>query len=98
MARGNPGRIASLVEPALVAWSMAPGDADASEPAPGLLARALLRQLECGTACGEAPPCLLGWASGGLGPQEAMRSEEHTSELQSRPHRVCRLLLEKKKK
>src|SRR3989442_6511990 len=31
----------------------------------------------------------------GLGPS---RSEEHTSELQSRPHLVCRLLLEKKKK
>src|SRR2546429_1770706 len=27
----------------------------------------------------------------------AMRSEEHTSELQSRLHLVCRLLLEKKK-
>src|SRR5690554_7711422 len=27
-----------------------------------------------------------------------MRSEEHTSELQSRPHLVCRLLLEKKKR
>src|SRR5690554_5986501 len=26
------------------------------------------------------------------------KSEEHTSELQSRPHLVCRLLLEKKKK
>src|SRR3989442_9003847 len=26
------------------------------------------------------------------------RSEEHTSELQSRPHLVCRLLLEKKKR
>src|SRR6266498_4662077 len=26
----------------------------------------------------------------------AARSEEHTSELQSRPHLVCRLLLEKK--
>src|SRR2546422_4902343 len=31
---------------------------------------------------------------GGLG----RRSEEHTSELQSRLHLVCRLLLEKKKK
>src|SRR5690554_7538733 len=29
---------------------------------------------------------------------ERVRSEEHTSELQSRPHLVCRLLLEKKKK
>src|SRR5689334_24475744 len=31
-----------------------------------------------------------------LGPQ--VRSEEHTSELQSQFHLVCRLLLEKKKK
>src|SRR2546422_6770014 len=29
---------------------------------------------------------------------ERLRSEEHTSELQSRLHLVCRLLLEKKKK
>src|SRR5947208_4961000 len=29
---------------------------------------------------------------------EAVRSEEHTSELQSPDHLVCRLLLEKKKK
>src|SRR5690554_891947 len=31
-------------------------------------------------------------------PYSIVRSEEHTSELQSRPHLVCRLLLEKKKK
>src|SRR5690554_7572679 len=31
-------------------------------------------------------------------PSRRSRSEEHTSELQSRPHLVCRLLLEKKKK
>src|SRR5690554_7659912 len=30
------------------------------------------------------------------GLSEEARSEEHTSELQSRPHLVCRLLLEKK--
>src|SRR2546422_5427737 len=30
-------------------------------------------------------------------PRVAFRSEEHTSELQSRLHLVCRLLLEKKK-
>src|SRR3984885_9841159 len=29
---------------------------------------------------------------------DARRSEEHTSELQSRPHLVCRLLLEKQRK
>src|SRR3712207_7675423 len=32
------------------------------------------------------------------GPQDRRRSEEHTSELQSRQYLVCRLLLEKKKK
>src|SRR5690554_7134765 len=31
-------------------------------------------------------------------PAVTSRSEEHTSELQSRPHLVCRLLLEKKKR
>src|SRR2546422_3418791 len=31
-------------------------------------------------------------------PEWSARSEEHTSELQSRLHLVCRLLLEKKKK
>src|SRR5690625_6021026 len=31
------------------------------------------------------------------GPVPELRSEEHTSELQSRGHLVCRLLLEKKK-
>src|SRR3989442_8617160 len=33
----------------------------------------------------------------GVAGSEEERSEEHTSELQSRPHLVCRLLLEKKK-
>src|SRR5690554_2452771 len=36
--------------------------------------------------------------SGTLVSEQMRRSEEHTSELQSRPHLVCRLLLEKKKK
>src|SRR5699024_11521069 len=39
--------------------------------------------------CSLAPPC--------NGPFKAPRSEEHTSELQSRFDLVCRLLLEKKK-
>src|SRR2546422_3169647 len=34
----------------------------------------------------------------GVGERGEKRSEEHTSELQSRLHLVCRLLLEKKKK
>src|SRR2546430_11021060 len=32
-----------------------------------------------------------------LGPGDVVRSEEHTSELQSQSNLVCRLLLEKKK-
>src|SRR3989442_4629547 len=44
-----------------------------------------------GPAPGGAPPRPRGRTRG------ASRSEEHTSELQSRPHLVCRLLLEKKK-
>src|SRR5207247_10995748 len=36
-------------------------------------------------------------AAGAVGRQPAARSEEHTSELQSRVDVVCRLLLEKKK-
>src|SRR3712207_7385576 len=39
----------------------------------------------------------LSGVEGWMGPL-AVRSEEHTSELQSRQYLVCRLLLEKKKK
>src|SRR5689334_23718211 len=44
-----------------------------------------------GAACGSGRP-------GSRRPRTARRSEEHTSELQSQFHLVCRLLLEKKKK
>src|SRR5207247_5833809 len=40
---------------------------------------------------------VIGWVRGGF-IEVAARSEEHTSELQSRVDLVCRLLLEKKKK
>src|SRR5436305_7310763 len=36
------------------------------------------------------------WGKKNMKLQLPPRSEEHTSELQSRPHLVCRLLLEKK--
>src|SRR5260370_4711578 len=42
--------------------------------------------------CGAVPA-----AATGTAPQNAERSEEHTSELQSHLNLVCRLLLEKKK-
>src|SRR3989442_5578015 len=50
----------------------------------------------CAARCRRSPrsvPMPPASSSAGTG-----RSEEHTSELQSRPHLVCRLLLEKKKK
>src|SRR5438445_2440757 len=37
------------------------------------------------------------WAGRRSGGENVLRSEEHTSELQSRQYLVCRLLLEKKK-
>src|SRR5688572_31622292 len=42
-----------------------------------------------------------GWRAAGrraIAPATRLRSEEHTSELQSQSNLVCRLLLEKKKK
>src|SRR2546429_5578070 len=45
-----------------------------------------------------ADPSLPATSGRGRGGAGGMRSEEHTSELQSRLHLVCRLLLEKKKK
>src|SRR5690554_7753826 len=43
----------------------------------------------------DQPVCLIAGNMGNV--RGVYRSEEHTSELQSRPHLVCRLLLEKKK-
>src|SRR2546422_4173715 len=42
--------------------------------------------------------CQRRFPNGRLNAENSERSEEHTSELQSRLHLVCRLLLEKKKK
>src|SRR5436305_6731892 len=68
----------------------------------------LFRSPACGSVCHSSPPTPIGWRHGvasvpdwtfSLKPSSIRwaRSEEHTSELQSRPHLVCRLLLEKKK-
>src|SRR2546422_8205436 len=64
------------------------------------------RRMTAHTLCTGANSCRCrGW-NGGCGrrlrthevDENLVRSEEHTSELQSRLHLVCRLLLEKKKK
>src|SRR5207344_3591492 len=54
------------------------------------------RTLSCAWLCCAWPSCAFGFCGGP--PLPGVRSEEHTFELQSRPHLVCRLLLEKKKK
>src|SRR3712207_7923278 len=46
----------------------------------------------------QEPPGRLGLGHRAAGQVPVLRSEEHTSELQSRQYLVCRLLLEKKKK
>src|SRR2546429_7107916 len=56
-------------------------------------------QAVCTSSSASRGPPRIGEAPGSAirgGPRD--RSEEHTSELQSRLHLVCRLLLEKKKK
>src|SRR3712207_8442963 len=50
----------------------------------------------CATSSSRALSVSIPRSSGSAG-EERRRSEEHTSELQSRQYLVCRLLLEKKK-
>src|SRR5579864_1345957 len=73
-----------------------------------------LRSLEDNTACGPCPTtvsslgtrfppsankmCVIMRKATKVFPAPCLRSEEHTSELQSHVNLVCRLLLEKKKK
>src|SRR3989442_11056666 len=58
----------------------------------------LFRSLRAGLAETRDPDLPFRPGGSGLKIFWIQRSEEHTSELQSRPHLVCRLLLEKKKK
>src|SRR5690554_7788535 len=47
--------------------------------------------------CSRTRTCTVPPRASSFSTRKRPRSEEHTSELQSRPHLVCRLLLEKKK-
>src|SRR2546429_367884 len=69
------------------------GLAAAEVPADQLYRKAAAQNDSC--RLGVAPNVVLG--CGSYVPFATGRSEEHTSELQSRLHLVCRLLLEKKK-
>src|SRR5207302_8100767 len=66
----------------------------AAEP---LLRRVMARQDQPASGQGFALPHVIDGVGAGRASQK-VRSEEHTSELQSRENLVCRLLLEKKKK
>src|SRR5687768_18056265 len=68
-----------------------------AEAAVGQLQQAAVTVVEDGRGEALALPDQQPEGKGHRGPRD-QRSEEHTSELQSRLHLVCRLLLEKKKK
>src|SRR3712207_7591342 len=65
---------------------------------PGHDRRALRRREECGGGFDRVSVAAYRGADPRRGAEVDLRSEEHTSELQSRQYLVCRLLLEKKKK
>src|SRR5690554_1531550 len=62
------------------------------------LAELTHQRLIAGVVTGKAPLQLFALEGQLRDGRLDLRSEEHTSELQSRPHLVCRLLLEKKKR
>src|SRR2546422_2409895 len=76
--------LARMTLPAVGASTCASGSQVCSGNMGTLTAKAM-KKAQKSQACSVSPYC-------------ARRSEEHTSELQSRLHLVCRLLLEKKKK
>src|SRR3712207_8162362 len=65
-----------------------------------VVGRAILQHGDAGLSRERLGPGLLLRVLGGPAPagEDHLRSEEHTSELQSRQYLVCRLLLEKKNK
>src|SRR5688572_32753031 len=66
-------------------------------PLGGVAARWMARASACGTSAARAGSKLDLTSGCGMRVASRLRSEEHTSELQSQSNLVCRLLLEKKK-
>src|SRR5476651_2265199 len=107
-------RFGALIALALMVWTGLPGSPALAADEPDLIFRrsTVFKWLSPndklatygvddpeveGVACHFTVPERGGF-KGWLGLAEEVRSEEHTSELQSRQYLVCRLLLEKKKK
>src|SRR5690554_7580575 len=81
--------ISASCSPAIASW---PSTARTS--APSTSSSASSRQIREATSPSRCSATIATWTW--RCPSRSGRSEEHTSELQSRPHLVCRLLLEKK--
>src|SRR2546427_8565000 len=64
----------------------------------GVASSSPIASMTCRQSAFETKTCGRGFVSNADCRQSWMRSEEHTSELQSQSNLVCRLLLEKKKK
>src|SRR3712207_7869735 len=75
-------------------WSRKLGDRSAIDALPAALAASVGRS---GTSTVNGAPSRVTSTRRTAPADSARRSEEHTSELQSRQYLVCRLLLEKKK-
>src|SRR3712207_6893919 len=91
-----------LARPFLVLATQNPVEYEGTYPLPEAQVDRFMMRLSLGypSARGEAEMLLhheRGDVVGDLEPVASARSEEHTSELQSRQYLVCRLLLEKKK-
>src|SRR5690554_7465167 len=98
-----------MMQPGAMAMQVSPAETEALNNAPTPEATPWFDEASEGSATedwsGVADDELLSADEIGVSGEESIpelssdeRSEEHTSELQSRPHLVCRLLLEKKKK
>src|SRR5215813_1234515 len=89
------GRVDMLVNNAYISGGYAPIADTTDETWNRVLAVNLTGYFNCARA---AAKVMMAQRGGAMVNLSSGRSEEHTSELQSRPHLVCRLLLEKKKK